>query len=239
MVFWLAKPGEQQELKKLENLIKRLPLICTYLLRIAHESESGFAQLTRTIPEGYKIVERMGKLKYKLRDLLHTLTTLLQFIENRNSTIQDIDGELRKLKEEFGVHISINEFTIKHNLEELREIILQEQGDLKLIKHLHKKLIDVSSGDFKELFDIVKGEQEAFPREQQHFLNQFLFYLKKLIGAFHEISKIILRVERLEDREEANFGYFYSLLGEPKIVDEKRTALLDIIRQLEAEFNKP
>ncbi len=237
MSFFLAKPGEDDLSRKGRNIIKRLSLICVHLIAITHKSEADFRNIIRNIAEGHRIVEAFNSFRYKLQELLHILLTLLQFIDDRERTVEIIKKELERLSREYGKAVFINEFTLRRHFEEMQAILLKERGDLELIRNLHKELIDLRSGKFLELLQLIKGKQELFPKEHENVKNEFLYYLRKLVGAFYELSKLVTRMERLEAEEDANFAYLYALLEDKKIIEKHETDVQRTISELEREFN--
>ena len=125
---WLIRSeGESSELKRLRSLIKRLPLLCTHLLTLVHLNEVGFGNITRSIKDGHSIVENNNSLKHRIGDLLEILIALLNFVDDREAVVRNIEQELERLRKDFNLNIfSVNKYSVQTEMEKLLEVVEQE-----------------------------------------------------------------------------------------------------------------
>ena len=92
---------------------------------------------------------------------MEILIALLNFVDDREAVVRNIEQELERLRKDFNLNIfSVNKYSVQTEMEKLLEVVEQENGDLKLIRHLHKELISVQGGKLVEIYDMVRGEKE-------------------------------------------------------------------------------
>ena len=229
--------GEQNLLNRFENLVKRLSLISTHLLTIVSKSEADLLHVKRTVTEGHKIVENILFFKQNIEDLLERFIGLLHFVHNREDIIKVINKELKRIKKELGAEVNVNMSTADFHYKLMEDFLHKEKGQLELVKYLHKWLVDSKEGHFIKLYNLIKGKENIFPEEHMHLIHEFLFYLRKLVGAFHELNKVFLRMESLVGEEENDFQYLYNLLGEHQGKEHEMTEVQKTITILEKEFD--
>jgi len=236
MSLFLTRLNENGIREKFENIIKRINLICTHLITILHKSESDFENINRNIKAAAELVSRFNLFKYSVKGLLEKVASLLAFVKEREEYAKMITEELNRLKAEFGISESLSEYTVKRHHEEILEILQRENGEIELLKHFHEEFISIQNGIIIKLYAAVKEDRNAFPEEHQHFIDEFLYYLRKLVHAFYQLIKLIAKVEKLEGREAADFGYLNTLLDVKQPQAHEQTEIQTTISRLEQEF---
>jgi len=236
MAAFLQKFHEERDIKKIKNLTVRLNYLATHLVSIIAKVESEFSRIQRSIIIGKETVSQFQSLKSNLQSLLQLLMSFASFTEHREDVLKNVSEELKRLENQYRYSIYISKHGSEEEMKVMKVIMSQEDADKKMIGYLHSKMADIKSGIFMEIYQRVKGKESLFPAECQDSRIEFLHYMKKLIGAFHQLSKLALGVERLEDEEEANLSYLYSLLGETKHVEQHSTEIQKLIARLEKEF---
>lgn len=168
---------------------------------------------------------------------------MLEFVKEREETAKAIAEEIKKINESLGYTgwnffntYNINEYSIKTHHEKIKQILNEEGGHLKLMRHFHEELLNIKNGLLIKIYQKVKKEKNFLPEEEKSLVNEFLSYLRKLVGAFHQLIKLVTRVEQLEGEEEAEFTYLYTLLNVPEPSMQNATEIQKAISRLEAEF---
>ena len=172
--------------------------------------------------------------------MLERVSPLLEFVRQREVTLKKITAELERLNKDFErsylSSYSLNQFSVRGYHEEIMKFIEEENGHLKLMKQLHETFINIQNGLLILIYKNIKEEKNVFPEEEQALINEFLVYLRKLVAAFFQLIKIVTRLEKLETREEADFGYLYALLNAPIPKISNPTEIQRLIHKLETEF---
>ena len=233
---------ESGELNKIENLVRRMPLICLHLQRILVNAEQRFGGISRNIREGHATYQKFKNLESDLEHCRQFFTSLLSFIEDREQTIKALMEELMALKGVSGelqtrFNLSWEKGMLEHHAQKIKDIIDQENGHLKLVKHLIDEFVSGFLAKFKKICETILSEPKAIPAELKQSEDEFLYYLRKLVGALHAFCKLISGVERLEHIEEANFGYLYGLIGERSLPPQvQKTKIIEQVEKLEKDY---
>ena len=175
---------------------------------------------------------------------MEKVASLLEFVKEREETAKSISEEIKKINESLGYTgwnffhtYNINEHSMKRYYDEIKKILSEENGHIKLLEYYHKELLNIQDGIFIDLYKKIKKEKNFLPEKEKDSINEFLSYLKKLVGSFHQLIKMVTKVERLEGDEEAGFAYLYTLLNVPEPKIQNPTEIQKTISKLEAEFN--
>lgn len=206
---------EKEELERCKNLIKRSNLLYAHLKCIMNEIEN-IPSLDKTDIE---------QVIFNLQKVYDVAIALLHFIPDKDHIIDVIETELRAAEnsDKKGVKKHIN--TIKKN-----------------INHDHHAIVKTLNDELHGMFGAVpfilkKIKDMQFP--EGSLKKEFIHYLEKMIGVYHELWKLTLKVEKLEETEEANFAELYDfchmLDPEPNNAREP-TKVMHLIHTLEKEF---